>query len=141
MRAAIVDREHLEIEVVRATVYALVLDARVGEMQMPVKVREVVLVRPVPNLGLVSIGPAIAVRAAPVVLLQELLILALQLAIEQHPFDVRAALAQALSLPLVRAEDLRVVLHFPRLLQIGVELLPGLTGAFGAMVIVSVLAA
>jgi hypothetical protein len=53
--------------------------------------------------------------------LKELLVLALQLVVEDDSVDAGAALLKALSFALVCAVDLRVVLDFTRLLQLGIE--------------------
>jgi hypothetical protein len=78
---AIVLREQLDVLVEFAPV-DLVLDAVVGEVDLPVEVRQVVVVRPRADLVLVTIRAAIAVGPPAVVLLKELLVLALQVLFE-----------------------------------------------------------
>jgi hypothetical protein len=51
------------------------------------------------------------------------LILALDLVVQDDPFDARTALPKALGPAKIRAVDLRVVLHLARLLEVRVELL------------------
>ena len=70
----------------------LVLDAVVGEVHLAVEVRQVVFARPVADLVLVAIRPAVAVGAVSVVFLQELLVLALQVLLEDDAPDVDVAM-------------------------------------------------
>ena len=70
---------------------------------------------------MIAIRPAITVRAATVSLLEELLVLPLQLVVEDNPIDAGATLLKAFGFAFVRAVNLRVVLDFTRLLQLGVE--------------------
>jgi hypothetical protein len=60
----------------------LVLDAVVGKVHLVVEVRQIVLARPVTDLVLVAARPAVAVRSVAVVILEELLVLALQVLLE-----------------------------------------------------------
>lgn len=59
MRAAVVECHDLDIEIVQTAIDIDVLDARIGELHVPVGVRQVVLAGPFPNLGVVAIGPAV----------------------------------------------------------------------------------
>ena len=77
MGAAIVLGDHLDILVTVAPV-EFVLDAEVGEADAVVEVRQVVLTRPAFDLAGVAIGSSIAVWPAAVLLLQPLLIFALE---------------------------------------------------------------
>src|SRR5438094_587132 len=117
------ERHHLEVDVVEAAVTVDVLDARIGEMNVSVEVGQLALARPLFDLGKVSIRPTVAVGATAIALLQELLVLALQLVVQDNAFDPRAALLEALGLTLIGAEDLHVVLDLARLLQFSVEVL------------------
>jgi hypothetical protein len=56
----------------------------------PVVAGKVVLPRPVLDLQRISVGPAIAVVTIAIALLQELLILAFQIILEDDAVDVRA---------------------------------------------------
>src|SRR3989442_1364369 len=71
--AAVMERHDLDVEMVQTALDVDVLDARVGELHVPVGVRQVMLVGPFPNLRLVAVGPAVAIGAATVPLLEELL--------------------------------------------------------------------
>jgi hypothetical protein len=53
--------------------------------------------------------------------LQEPLVLALQLVVEDNPIDAGAAFLEALGFAFIRTVDLRVVLDFARLLQLGIK--------------------
>ncbi|MGH9407828.1 MAG: hypothetical protein ACRD1V_00080, partial [Vicinamibacterales bacterium] len=135
------DRQDLEITMVQATVLVDVLDARIRKMHVAVEVGQIVFIGPVLDLGLVSIGTAVAVGATSIVLLQELLVFALEFVVQKHTLDARAAFLQTLGLTLVCAEDLHVVLHLSRLLQLGVEVLAGVRGARSVVGVVAAIPA
>ena len=96
MSAAVVQRLDLDVERVFAAVAVLVVDARVGELDVTVVLRELVLDGPTIDLVGRSIGPSVAVGLAAIALLQELLVLALQLVVEHDATDEGAVLAQPL---------------------------------------------
>src|SRR5688572_13565440 len=75
--AAVVRREQLHV-LVAFTPLDLVFDAVVREVHLAVEERQVLSARPVADLVLVAVRSAVAVGAVAVVLLQELLVLALQ---------------------------------------------------------------
>ena len=133
MRAAVVAGDDLDVLVAQPAVAVLVLDARVGEVDAVVEVRELVFPRP----GTESRAPpGRAGRRCPlaaVPLLQEPLVLALQLVVEDDAPDPPAVLAQARLGASVGAVDLRVVRQLPRLPEAGVERLAGLPAALQAM--------
>ena len=81
MGAAIVAGHDLEILVPRATISVLVLDPRVRKPDVPV-VRQLVFPRPPCNLFGFTVRPAVAVLLASIALVQEALIVALQLVVE-----------------------------------------------------------
>ena len=91
--AAVVRREQLDVLVMFPAI-DLVLDAVVGEMHLAIEVRQVVLARPVADLVLVAAGSAVAVRAVAVVVLQELLVLALQVLLEDDASDLEVSRAR-----------------------------------------------
>jgi hypothetical protein len=66
----------------------LVLDAVVGKVHLVVEVRQIVLARPVTDLILVAPRSAVAIRPGAVVVLQELLVLALQVLFEDDAPDL-----------------------------------------------------
>ena len=74
-------REQFDV-LVKFPAIHLVLDSVVGEVHLVVEVRQIVLARPVADLVLVAARSAVAVRAVAVVVLQELLVLALQVVFE-----------------------------------------------------------
>jgi hypothetical protein len=65
------------------------------ELHVPVGVLQVVVVSPVPNLGGVAIGAAVTVGTAAIVLLQEPLVLALELVVQNDAVHPYAALLAA----------------------------------------------
>ena len=94
MSTAVVQRLDLDIERSEMAVAVLVFDARVGELDVTVVVRKLVLDGPTMNLLRRSIGSAVAVRFATIAFLQELLVLAFQLVVEQNATDEGAVFAQ-----------------------------------------------
>lgn len=111
--AAIVLGEQLDVLVVLASVH-LVLDAVVREVDLAIEVREIVFARPVANLALVAVRTAVAIRPAAVVFLEELLILALQVMVEDDAPNLEPAVlgAEPRLLLAVRRVEVRVVLDF-----------------------------
>ena len=81
---------------------------------MAVVVRELVLDGPAMDLLRGSIGPAVAVRLAAIALLQELLVFAFQLVIQDDAADGRAVFAEPFRVLEVGAIDLRVVRQLAR---------------------------
>jgi len=89
VRAAVVGGENFNVLVTVAAV-EIVFDPEIGKVHPGVEVRQVVFTRPVFDLALVTIGPAVAVRVVAVVLLEKLLILAPQITFEDYAFDLGA---------------------------------------------------
>jgi hypothetical protein len=100
----------------------VVLDAHIRELDVaPVVARKVVLPCPVLDLPRTAIGPAIAVVTIAIALLQELLILAFQVVLEDDAVDVRALVTEAFGFLCVGAIEFRVMLQFARLRDAGIE--------------------
>jgi hypothetical protein len=119
--APVVRRHDLDVECVIASV-DVVLDADVRELDVALVVaRQVVLPGPVLNLQRVAIGSAVAVVTIAIALLQELLILAFQVVLEDDAVDVRAFVTEAFGFLRVGAIEFRVMLQFARLRDVGIE--------------------
>ena len=101
---------------------------------MPVVVRQLVLPRPPRDLLRLAIRPAVAVLLATIALVQEPLIVALQLVVENDAPNPTALAAEALLCALVGAIDLGVVRQLARLPEAGVEGLAGFVAALGTFV-------
>ena len=101
---------------------------------MPVVVRQGVFPRPAGNLFRLSVRPAIAVLLAAIALVEESLIVALQLVVEDDAPNPTALCAETLLGALVSAIDVGVVRQLARLSDAGVEGLAGLVGAVVAFV-------
>ena len=114
MSAAIVGREQLDV-LMELPAIDLVLDPVVGEMNVVVEVRQIVLACPVTDLILVAARPAVAVRSVTVVVLQELLVLALQVLLENDASkrNVRMLVSQASFFLSKRRIEIRVVVDLP----------------------------
>lgn len=121
MGASVVRRHHLDVERVIASI-DVVLDADVRELDVALVVAgKVVLPCPVLDLQRIAIGSAIAVVTIAIALLQELLILAFQVVLEDDPVDVRAFVTQAFGFLRVGAIEFGVMLQFARLRDSGME--------------------
>jgi len=92
-----------------ATIPVLVLDADIRELDVFVLVWQPVRQRPFPNLIGRPIGPTVAVPFLAIALLEETLIVAFQLVVEDDPPDVTTALSDRLRRSLVRLVKVRVV--------------------------------
>jgi hypothetical protein len=131
---AVVLGEQLDVLVMLAPV-DLVLDAVVREVNLAVEVRQVVLARPLANLALVAVRTAVAIDPAAIVFLQELLILALQVLLEDDASNLESVVLVAKTgflLPIRRVE-VRVVLDFALTADAGVERLRWLLVAIHGM--------
>ena len=113
----------------RAAVSVLVLNPRVREPDVPIVVRQLVFPRPTCNLFGLTVRPAVAVLLAAIALVQEPLIVALELVVEDDAPDPAASVPQSLLGALVGAIDLGVVRQLARLSDAGVEGLAGLVRA------------
>jgi hypothetical protein len=92
--ASIVRRHDLDVQRVVASI-DVVLDAHVGKLDVSLVVaRQVVLSRPVLDLERIAVGPAIAVVTIAIPFLQELLILAFQVVLEDDAVDVRPGVTE-----------------------------------------------
>ena len=125
MGAAIVRGHDLDVLVPTPAIAVLVLDAGIGKVHVPVVVRQLVLPRPPCDLLRLAIRPAVAVLLAAIALVEETLIVALQLVVENDAPDPTALAAEPLLGALVGAIDLGVVRQLARLPEAGVERLAG----------------
>jgi len=66
MAAAIVNRRDLDVDAIPASIRQFVLDAQVREVDLLVEVRQLVLQRPLLDLSVVTIWPAVRVVATPI---------------------------------------------------------------------------
>ena len=102
MGAAIVRGHNLDIFVPTPAIAVLVLDADIGEVHVPVVVRQLVLPRPPRDLLRLAIRPAVAVLLAAIALVEESLIVTLELVVEDDAPNPTALTAEALLSTLVR---------------------------------------
>jgi hypothetical protein len=80
-------REQLDVLVLLAAIH-LVLDAVVREMHLAIEVRQAALACPVADLVLAAVRSSVAVCSASVMVLQELLVLALEILLEDDASDL-----------------------------------------------------
>src|SRR5438046_568007 len=90
-------------------------------MDLFIEVGQVVFASPLAHLLLVTVGMSVVVVAAAIPFVQPALVLALELVVQHHALDRRAAVVQALRFALVGAIDLEVVFQFPLASQAVVE--------------------
>jgi hypothetical protein len=108
--ATVVPGEDLDI-LVTVTAIELVFDAEVREMDAVVEVRQRVFPCPLRDLARVTIRSAVAVPTIPIVGLEKLLILTLEIDLQHDALDLGAFLAEPVLGLHVRPEQLRVVLE------------------------------
>jgi hypothetical protein len=116
-----VGRGYFDVVVIPAAVWLLIFDPQVGEMDLVIEVREVVLERPGLNLFRVAIGMAVVVIAVAIPLVEPLLIVALELVVEYDAIDAGVALLEAFGFTKIGATDLGVVFQFTLAFEAGVE--------------------
>ena len=126
MSAAVVRREQLDVLVVLAAV-DLVLDAVIGEMHLAIEVRQVVLARPVADLFLAAVRSSVAVWSVAVVVLQELLVLAFEILLEDDAADleIRMLVSKEGFLLAERRVEMRIVVDLAGATDASVERLLG----------------
>ncbi len=134
MGAAVVGGDNLDVLMPRAAVPVLVLDAGIREPDVPIVVRQFVLARPPRDLGGLAIRPAVAVLLASIALVEEPLIVALELVVEDDAPNPAALASQAFVGALIGAIDLGIVRQLAGLPDAGVEGLAGLVAAVIALV-------
>jgi hypothetical protein len=121
VRTSVVRRHDLDVERVIASI-DVVLDADVRELDVAAIVAgKVVFPCPVLDLERCAVWPAVGVVATAIAFLQELLILAFQVVLEDDTVDVRAFVTEAFGFLGVGAIEFRVMLQFARLRDAGIE--------------------
>ena len=101
---------------------------------MPIVVRQLVFPRPACNLFGLAVRPAVAVLFAAIALVEESLIVALELVIEDDAPNPTALAAETLLGALVGTIDIGVVRQLAWLSEAGPEGLPGLVRVVVALV-------
>jgi hypothetical protein len=109
MSAAVMRRDDLEVFDLPAPIPVLVLDAYIRKLDVLVFVWQSVRQRPLPNLVAGAIGSAVAVAFPAIALLEEALVFALQLVVEDHAADMTTALPDLLCRSFVRTVEVRVM--------------------------------
>ena len=134
--ATVMGGDDLDVLMPRAAVPVFVLDAGIREPDVPIVVRQLVLARPPRDLGGLAIRPAVAVLLPSIALVEEPLIVALELVVENDAPNPAALASQAFVGALIGAIDLGVVRQLAGLPDAGVEGLAGLVAAVIALVAV-----
>ena len=119
-------REQLHVLVAFASI-DVVFDAVVGEVHLAVEVRQVVLARPVADLVFAAVRSSVAVRLVAVTVLQELLVVAFEILLEDDAADleIRMLVSEAGFLLAVGRIEIRVVVNLARPADTSVERLLG----------------
>ena len=136
MGAAVVGGDDLDVLMPRAAVPVFVLDAGIREPDVPIVVRQIVLTRPTRNLFGSRSGRPSQSFFASIALVEEPLIVALELVVENDAANPAALASQAFVSALIGAIDLGVVRQLAGLPDAGVEGLAGLVAAVIALVTV-----
>lgn len=97
MSAAIVDGHYLDVLALAAAVQLFVFDSQIREVDLVIEVGKVARSGPGANLIVGAIRVAVVVVAATVVLVQPLLVVALQLVVEDYSVDSRTAFSSSSS--------------------------------------------
>jgi hypothetical protein len=124
MGAAVMRRDDLEVFDLSAPISVLVLDADIRKLDVLVFVRQPVRQRPFPDLVGRAMRPAIAVALLSIALLEEALVFALQLEVEDDSPDMATAISDHLCGSFVGPMKVRVVGDLRPSREAGVELLP-----------------
>jgi hypothetical protein len=97
-------------------------------VHLAIEVRQVVLARPVADLVLAAVGSSVAVRSVAVVVLQELLVLAFEILLEDDAADleIRMLLSEAAFLLAERRVETRIVIDLTGATNASVKCLLGL---------------
>jgi hypothetical protein len=126
MGTAVVRRHHLYVSVLLLPITVLELNSCVRETHSVAVAGKAMVLRPRGNLFRRPIGSAGAVGPPSVPVLQEVLVLAFELVVEDDALDASALVTNLRLEVAVRAVDLGVVGQLARLLEAGVERLPRL---------------
>ena len=112
MRTAVVERCHLDILEIAATVGPLVFQAKIGKVDVAVEERQIVLVRPLFNFSRVTIRTSVGVTLVPVAVVEKLLILAFELVVEHDAVNPNVVFLKPVRSPEVCGVELRVMRQF-----------------------------
>jgi hypothetical protein len=109
VRAAIVFGRDFDVLVLLAPLPVAILDPQIGEVDLFIEVRQLVLAGPRLDLFVGPIGAAVGIGAVAIPFVKPRLVLTLELVVERDAIDVRPSLAQALRGAFRGAIDLVVV--------------------------------
>ena len=96
MTAAVVNRGDLHVAVEVMSVRVEIVDPNVGEVDVPVEVRQVVFERPALDFTLGPIGSAVGIRVASIAFVEPFLVLAFELVVEGDMLDAIAAFEKSI---------------------------------------------
>jgi len=119
--AAVVLRRDREVLLADVAVHVLVLDADIGEVDVPVEVRRAVVPCPSLDLFRAAVRTAVAVAVAAVVLLQETLVLPFQRAVQFDAKNPRLVLLESFCGLQIGAIHLHVMRALPSAIGAYVE--------------------
>src|SRR5262245_66463007 len=91
MRAAVVKCRDLHVLDVAAAVRPFVFQPEIGEVDVPVKERQIMLVGPLLDLLRIAIWPAVSIRTVAIAVVKKLLILALEFVVERDAMKIGRA--------------------------------------------------
>jgi hypothetical protein len=123
---AVVERCHLDIFDIAATVGPLVLQAKIGKVDVAVEEGQVVLLRPLLDFSWIAARTAVRIRLIAVAIVEELLVLALQFVVEHDAVNPYVVFLKPICSPDVGRVKLSVVRQLPRTHISRIECLPRL---------------
>ena len=112
MGAAVMRRDDLEVFDFSSTISVVVLDAYVRKLNVLILVRQPVCLGPLPNLVGRPVGSPVTISPMTIPLLEEALILALELVVEDHAPDVATAFSDLFCSVLVGSVKVHIVRDF-----------------------------
>jgi len=126
MRAPVVERCDLDVLDVPPAVGPLVFKAQIRKVDVAVEERQVVLMRPLFDLSRIAVRTAVGVRSIAVAIVEELLVFALQLVVENDAMNPYVVLLKPICSPEIRGIQLSVMREFTRTRVSRIERLPRL---------------
>src|SRR5262249_54000230 len=124
MRAAIVKRRYLDVLDVATAIRPFVFQSEIGEVDMAVEERQIMLVRPLLDFSRIAIWPTVGIGTVAISVVKKLLIVALELVVERDAMNSHVVLLKPLGRPQVSRIELRVVRQFSRPHLARIERLP-----------------
>jgi hypothetical protein len=122
--------DDLQILMAGTAIAVVVLDSSIGETDVAIVVRQLVLTCPLRDLVWLAVRPSVAILFPSIALVQEPLVVPFELVVQDHAIYSPTLVAEPLLSAEVGGVDLRVVRQLAWLPEASMERLPRLPGAF-----------